>query len=193
MQKLSISLAGLICFLFPAIALSQAIPSGASVRYSVQISNGPPGSCACFSLQGASGDLFWKLGPQPGAALSLSVDLGVEHTGNLNGAGYGLTLSTFTAGPQIALPRIKRVHPFAHALFGVAHGSGSEFPKNGALTDSANSFAFLTGGGADFHLNGLISLRLAQVDYLRTSLPNNVNDSQNNLRVGGGVVFRFIR
>lgn len=193
MQKLSIPLAGLICFLFPAMALSQALPSGASVRYSAQISNGPPGSCACFSLQGASGDLLWKLGPQPRGPLSLAVDLGVEHTGSLNGAGYGLTLSTFTAGPRITLPRIKRVHIFGQTLFGFAHGSGSEFPKNGTLNDSANSFAFLPGGGADFHLNGLISLRLAQVDYLRTSLPNNTNDWQNNLRVGGGLALHFIR
>ncbi len=193
MQKLCISLAGLICFLCPAIALSQALPSGASIRYSAQISNGPPGDCACFSLQGASGDIWWKLGPLPGRPLSLAVDLGVEHTGNLNGAGYGLTLSTYTAGPRIALPRIKHIHPFAQALFGLAHGSGSEFPKNGALTDSANSFAFLAGGGVDLHLNQLISLRLAQVDYLRTSLPNNTNGWQNNLRVGGGLALHFIR
>lgn len=194
MQKLCIPLVGLICFLAPATALSQALPSSVSVRYSAQISNGPPGTCACFSLQGASGDLVWKLSPLPSSGvLRLAVDLGVEHTADLNGAGYGLTLSTFTAGPRIELPRIKHLHPFAQGLFGLAHGSGSQFPENGTLTDSANSFALLAGGGADFHLNGLVSLRLVQVDYLRTSLPNNANDWQNNLRVGAGVAFHFFR
>ena len=189
MQKACITFAWFLFLFLPANALSQGMPGSAAIRYSAQISNAPPGSCDCFALQGISGDLDWRLkSVHRAASLDVAVDLGVEHTGDANGAGYGLTLSTFTAGPRAELPGYKRVHPFVQALFGLAHGSGSQFPQNGTLVSSANSFAVEAGGGADYRLSGMFSVRLLQMDYLRTSLPNNVNDWQNNLRVGAGFV-----
>jgi opacity protein-like surface antigen len=86
----------------------------------------------------------------------------------------------------------KKAQPFAQALFGLAHGSGSEFPHSGnGLTTSANSFAFDLGAGADFPVNKRLSVRILQLDYLRTALPNNSNNWQNNLRISAGLTLRF--
>jgi len=85
-----------------------------------------------------------------------------------------------------------KVKSFAQALFGLAHGSGSEFPHSGnVLTTSANSFVLDLGTGADIPVNKRLSVRILQLDYLRTALPNNSNDWQNNLRIGAGLTLRF--
>jgi opacity protein-like surface antigen len=116
----------------------------------------------------------------------LAADIGVEHTGSVSNAGYGLTLSTFTAGSRFGLS-VKKAQ-----LFRSAHGSGSEFPHSGnVLTTSTNSFAFDLGAGADFPVNQRLSVRILQLDYLRTALPNNSNNWQNNLRFGAGLALRF--
>ncbi len=178
-------------------ARAQAIPSQVNLRFSEQLSNGPAGQCGCFTLSGGAGDLYWKILHMPGSralGVGLAADAGVEHTGNENGAGYGLTLTTLTAGPRLQLPSAHHLHPFAQALFGFAHGSGSQFPQQNSLVSSANSFALDFGGGADYFLpSHLISIRVLQADYLRTELPNNTNDWQNNLRIGAGITLHFSR
>jgi peptidoglycan-associated lipoprotein len=189
MQKAWLVFATLSCL--GVVLHAQAIPSEIGVRYSAQISNGPAGSCGCFTLQGAAADFNWNLPPKragakPGPRLSLAFDAGMEHTGNMNGVGYGLTLSTFAAGPRLTLP-VRRVRPFAQALFGMAHGANSEFPQSSTLSSSANSFALDLGAGADLPLNKHLALRFLQLDYLRTALPNNTTNWQNNLRIGAGL------
>jgi hypothetical protein len=49
------------------------------------------------------------------------------------------------------------------------------------------------GAGADVPLNKRISARILQLDYLRTTLPNNTTNWQNNLRIGAGLTLRFSR
>jgi len=193
MTKVSIGLAALLCLALPAAARAQAIPREVDFRYSEQISNGPAGTCGCFPMQGAAGDVYWQikeLVPHHKADLGFAVDLGVEHTGNENNDGYGLTLTTLTAGPRFKFP-IGRVHTFAEALFGFGHGSGSEFPHDGTLATSANSFALDVAGGADYPVNKRLSIRMLQIDYLRLSLPNNSTDWQNNLRLAAGLTLHF--
>jgi opacity protein-like surface antigen len=192
MQKACNILAAFLFLTLTSAAQAQWLPSQASLRYSAQISNGPAGDCECFTLQGAAADLYWNIGPaKPRLGVGIAFDAGVEHTGDVNGAGYGLTLSTFTAGPRIKLP-LGKTQAFAQALFGVAHGSGSEFPQsNNTLMDSANSFALVAGAGADYPINQQLSVRFLQVDYLRTALPNNSNNWQNNLRIAAGLTFHF--
>ena len=192
MPKVCIALVSLLCLALMTAARAQLLPRDAGLRYGEQFSNAPAGSCGCFTLQGAAADAAWNLGPLSSALhLRLAADISVEHTGNVNNAGYGLTLSTFAAGPRFRLPG-KKAQPFAQALFGLAHGSGSEFPRSGnGLTTSANSFAFDLGAGADFPVNKRLSVRILQLDYLRTALPNNSNNWQNNLRISAGLTLRF--
>jgi hypothetical protein len=50
------------------------------------------------------------------------------------------------------------------------------------------------GGGIDYRLSSRFSIRPAKLDYLLTrfnELNNNNRQSQNNLRVSTGIVFRF--
>ena len=192
MRKVWRSIAALILLTLALSAGAQLLPKQASFRYSEQLSNGPAGTCGCFTLQGAALDGYWKmLSGGPDVQLGLVVDAGVENTGNVNGQGYGLTVSTYTAGPRLLFSAGK-FHPFAQVLFGLAHGSGSQFPQsNNTLTPSANSFAFDLGGGFDYALRKRLSVRFLQVDYLRTSLPNNTTNWQNNLRLSGGLTVHF--
>jgi hypothetical protein len=76
-------------------------------------------------------------------------------------------------------------------LLGFAHGSGSQFPQNNSLVATANSPAFDVGAGADYSVSKRVSMRFLQVDYMRTGLPNNVNNWQNNLRIGAGITLHF--
>ena len=191
MLKVCMTLVALLCLALATFAQAQVLPQDVGLRYSEQVSNGPAGSCGCFTLQGAAADAAWNLGHLSSALyLRLAADVGAEHTGNVNNAGYGLTLSTFTAGPRFNLPGNK-VKPFAQALFGLAHGSGSEFPQGNSQESSANSFALDLGAGADIPVNKRLSVRILQLDYLRTALPNNSTNWQNNLRIGAGLTLRF--
>jgi len=189
MQKFRFTLAALLFFPMAAAALAQGIPSSVGLRFSEQISNSLQSSSG-FAMQGAAADANWKLPLSGVFHLGLAADAAVENTGNVNSAGYGLTLTTFTAGPRLTLPG-KKTQPFAQALFGLAHGSGSNFPSGNQLVNSANSFALDAGVGVDHSLTKQLSLRLLQVDYLRTALPNNSNQFQSNLRISAGLTLRL--
>lgn len=193
MQKAWFVIATLLCW--PIALHAQAVPAEIGLRYSLQASNGPAGDCGCFTLQGAAADLNWDLlrthaGGSLPVRLGMVFDAGLEHASKINGAGYGLTLSTFAAGPRLTAS-VRRLRPFAQVLVGIAHGTGSEFPQNGMLRLTANSFALDVGGGADVPLNKHLAVRVLQVDYLRTELPNNTSNWQNNLRVGAGLTLRL--
>jgi opacity protein-like surface antigen len=100
------------------------------------------------------------------------------------------TLSTYLFGPRVSYHRFGRVTPFGEVLFGVAH-TGTELL---GTTNSQNAFAMTVGGGIDYRVNSRFSIRPAKVDYLLTrfnefGIPN--AQTQNNLRVSTGIVFRF--
>lgn len=82
-------------------------------------------------------------------------------------------------GPRVSVS-MRKIRPFAQALFGLAHASTHGF-------GSDTSFATALGGGLDYHLIPLVAWRF-QGDYLRTYL---FNTSQNNARFSTGVVIRF--
>jgi hypothetical protein len=77
-------------------------------------------------------------------------------------------------------------------LAGAVHGFDGQFPNNsGTLLNSATNLAVLVGGGLDLELNNRLAVRAGQVDYGLNHLPNNVNNSENLLRVSAGVVLRL--
>jgi len=93
-------------------------------------------------------------------------------------------LHTFMFGPVLRLPNPTHFTPFVHALGGAAHTSAGALGINGSDT----SAAWAVGGGLDLNIAPIISVRLAQVDYLQTRTGG---DSQNNFRYSAGVVLRF--
>jgi len=194
MHKLSIVALVLACMTLSASAQSHSSAASVNVRFSEQISNGPAGSCGCFAMQGAAGDVAWRvyrLGRGNGGSLSGVADVGVEHTGSVSGAPYGLTLTTVSFGPRFTVPASRHAQIFAQSLFGVAYGSNSQFPEHNTFVTSANSFALNLGAGLERSLSEHIAVRILQMEYLRTALPNNSSNWQNNLRLSAGITFRF--
>ena len=193
MQKIGILGLALFCLAASAAAQSKWTPSEANIRFSEQISNGPAGSCGCFAMEGVAGDVAWDIhqyGAEHKRALGAVADLSVEHAGQVNNAPYGLTLTTLAFGPRYT-SAVGHSHLFAQSLFGFAHGSNSEFPVNNSLVSSANSFAVDLGAGADYAIRKRLSIRMAQIEYLRTQFPNNARDWQNNLRISAGITLSF--
>jgi opacity protein-like surface antigen len=85
-------------------------------------------------------------------------------------------------GPRLSVP-VGKFTPFAEAFVGVAHiHTGGTLP-----TPSNTSFAYAFGGGLDYRIIRPIALRV-EGDYLRTQF---FSTTQNNFRLGVGVVVRF--
>ncbi len=116
-----------------------------------------------FSLNGGNASVAYNFKNW----LSGVADFGGYHNTNILGSGGSDTLSTYLFGPRVSYRRFGRITPFGQVLFG---------------------------GGVDYRLSSRFSIRPAQVEYLLTRF-NEFTDpraqSQNNLRVSTGIVFRF--
>ncbi len=157
-----------------------------SAGYDYVRANAPPSDCQCFGLQGGY----------------LSVDFGItnwfsiegevtgQHGNDISALGQDLTLFTFAGGPKIHRS-FGRFEPFAKVLMGGAHGSDSYFPSGTSSSTSASSLELSAGGGLDVLLTKHVAVRLFDVQYMRTELPNGVNNEQNHLVAGAGIVYRF--
>ena len=195
MKRFGILVPALLLAPYLCAAETPGLPQEINVRYEAQISNAPSGTCGCFTLQGGGLDADWRLIGlgKSRAALGLIADVGASHTGTVNDANYGLTFSTYTFGPRVTMPLARKMDAFGQVLFGVAHGSGSQFPQGNSLVASANSFALNLGGGGNYRIDRLMSIRVLQVEYIRSQLPNTTSDWQNNLRIGAGLTFNLRR
>jgi hypothetical protein len=91
---------------------------------------------------------------------------------------------TFMFGPRISFRGNERVTPFVHALFGAAHESASI----AGVQAEDTAFAAAVGGGFDVYGSGSIGWRVIQADYFYTRFNSN---SQDNWRVGTGILFRW--
>jgi peptidoglycan-associated lipoprotein len=182
----------------PLPAAAQATPAGSSrdgaevaVQYTYVRSNAPPAQCDCFSLSGGGISVAQPWGTGHLAAV---FDASVAHGGKISPGGYDLTLSSFTEGVRYRPFLRTRWSPYGQILVGVAAVSGTLVEGNTpAANDTPVNFASVVGGGLDYRLRGRWSLRLFEADYFLTTYRNGVNDHQNNLRIGSGVVYRFGR
>jgi opacity protein-like surface antigen len=121
------------------------------------------------------------------------------------------TTYTFMVGPVISYRTKSRLTPFGHGLFGWDRNSldasmitGVPVPVATAASTSTD-FVMAGGGGLDFKLSRRFAVRLAQVDYFRTSLNLNsfygrafgsgllpgLATHQDSLRISAGAVVRF--
>lgn len=173
-------------FSIPGLAAGQAL-FDVGGGYTYVRANAPPGGCGCFSLNGGNGWLALN------ATKSIAVvgEVGVQHASNVVGTGADLTLTSYLFGPRYTVRRFGRLQPFAQVLLGGAHASGSLAPGSSGLAGSANAFATIVGGGLDVRLNEHFSLRAIEANYYFTKFDNGVNDRENNLRIGVGIIFRF--
>jgi outer membrane immunogenic protein len=109
---------------------------------------------------------------------------GYGATSKVNGALVGGAF-TYLFGPRVNF-RHGKVMPFAQTLFGgirTTDGIGESGPEN--------NFAMTVGGGVDFKVSTRVSVRPVQAEYFMTRLPNGLNNRENNLRIGAGIILRL--
>lgn len=152
-------------------------------------------ACHCFWLQGLSANAslnFYR-------GLGIAVDLTQGSASNIE-PGLDLKKITFAVGPRytLDLAHFKRMKDsqhaprlFGQALFGPSHAYNSFFPTPTGSTSSANSFSIQLGGGADLPLKRGFGLRLLEIDYVRTTFPNDYSNIQNDYRLGFGFSYRL--
>jgi hypothetical protein len=140
-----------------------------------------------FWLEGGSADFNVTLTH----GLGLTASVGGLDTGN-SGDGVPLKLGVLTFGPSYGLRTHLGKHPadlFVHGLVGSVKAFNGVFPAAGGATHGANSLAAKAGGGVDLTLSPHLSVRLFEVNWLRTELPNATTNVQNDLVLSAGIVF----
>jgi len=137
-----------------------------------------------FHLNGGSASAAYNINNW----LSGVADFGGYNNGNVFTRGSG-TLSTYLFGPRVSYRHIRRITPFGEVLFGVAHANASAF----GTANSQTGFSMSVGGGVDYKLLDHVSLRPFEADYLLTRFGVGAlgTQTQNNVRISTGLVFRF--
>jgi hypothetical protein len=191
------------CILSGAAAWGQQSPSAAKqtpVSYDVALTFSPELG------QGAGvNNYFWMEGAGLDAVATFSNGWGIsaalngEHRSNIQ-PNVDLSKITFLAGPRYTgtlhtwkhgSGKSHTLEIFGEGLLGDAHAFNSAIPTLAGLNSSADVFAVQAGGGLNLALCHRWGLRLLQADYVRTALPNNSSNSQNDLRLAFGATYHF--
>jgi hypothetical protein len=185
-------LLGLMFIALPVPLAAQIIPHVAifgGYTYVHASRNGATG----FSLNGWDGSLEVK----PASWLGFVGDVSRQYA-SPNGIRENQTSILF--GPQISVPGIPRVIPFAHAMAGVVHGTnralalGIPCPSTGPCYNysiaTGTALATAVGGGVDIKLTGPVWIRAIQADWLHGNLSP---DHHTQARLSTGIVIRFGR
>ena len=173
-------------FLIPEPARCQEAKLDFSADYSYLRANSSGGG-GSFNSQGGNVTGTWNWKPWLGVA-------GDVAGYNFGGQPPGVKgrLFTYTAGPRLC-SRSERTRWvfFAHALAGYAHLSGSVDGESA----SANGFALIAGGGADWRVFPGLAVRVFEADYLMTRVTRLTNTPgiQNDVRLSAGLVVYFGR
>jgi hypothetical protein len=162
--------------------------------YTAERGEQAPGNCGCFWLQGFGVDAgltFWK-----GLAIAASFNSG--HASNI-APGVNLSKVQFAAGPRYTYTAWtgrdaaanRRLQLFGQGLFGGVHAYNGAFPGSSGVVTSAGSFDLEAGGGLNLFFSKALGVRLLEADYVRTSLPNNASNTQNDMRLAFGITWHI--
>jgi outer membrane protein OmpA-like peptidoglycan-associated protein len=150
-----------------------------------------------FGVPGSSGQTSFNFdGGSVGLSYNLNRWLGVAGEFSLYSiSGLPSASSrTYLFGPRFSR-RSERFHLYVQSLFGGAQlKSDTTAPPSTTFfgnTIHATSFAAALGGGFDVRLNSRLSWRVLQGEYLLTRFNQANTNSQNNIGVSTGLVFRF--
>ena len=113
-------------------------------------------------------------------------DLGGFYATSSGNGSFAGGVFTYLLGPRVNFRRGK-VTPFVQTLFGGVHTTDGIAPSTGAQ----DHFAMTAGGGIDFKVSRHVSVRPIQAEYFMTKIPDGLNNRQDNLRIGAGIVVRF--
>jgi hypothetical protein len=167
-----------------------------ALTYTTERGQQAPGICGCFWLQGVgvdAGFTFWK-----GLAIA-----GSFNTGNASNIAPGVGLSkvqfgvgpryTYTAWTGRGAEANRRLQLFGQWFIGGDHAYKGTFPGPNGVVTRAGSFELQAGGGVNFLLSKSLGVRLFEADYVRSSLPNDASNTQNDVRLGAGVTWHIGR
>jgi hypothetical protein len=163
-----------------------------AITYSTEHAQLAPGTCGCFWLQGGGADAAVTLWKGFGVAAGVTGEMvsnyapGVDFSKVSFMGGPRYTYTVWKAPPALQRPRLQI---FGAGLFGAVHAISGAFPTATGINTTANSFALETGGGLNFFFSRSTSVRLLEVDYVRTQLPNGYAGTQNDLRLAFGVSY----
>jgi hypothetical protein len=178
-----ITVIALTIFTFTTLATAQIPRGNVFFGYSYLRTDLPSGTHN--NLNGWNGSLEGKFLPWIGVVVDLSGHYGSAQfpivcgscSPTLDAKMYSVVL-----GPRVSVS-VGKITPFAHALFGASHITGSL----SGFSESDTSFASAYGGGLDYHLVPLVNWRF-QADLLHTRF---FSDTQNNVRLSTGIVLHF--
>ena len=130
-----------------------------------------------FWMQGGAAQLHARLWRNVGVV----ADVAGSHVGNIDSSGVGLDMVTKTFGPLFTWSvRHPKLSIYGQVLVGEANAFNGVFPSQTGAGTSASSLAVLVGGGATVNCSRHLAVRVVEVDWLRTQLPNATTDVQNN-------------
>ncbi len=201
----SVGLAGLLFFavtsMVPAQSLLRAPAYAASSRVPVAGSpfwahgdfainsytgtnNSPGTQCPCIGLNGYGFSGSFGVLPQ----LSIVAEGDYLHSRNALQQNQSLTLGTYMGGARYNLPfqvglMQNRAHLFVQGMLGGEHAGGSM----AGVADHTFAFATRIGGGFDVPMIHGMTIRMLQVDYLRSNFHNGGTNSQNNVLLSFGI------
>lgn len=153
--------------------------------------------CGCFWLYGGSTDIAFTFFHGLGVAANLTG----EHASDIQ-PGVDLDKVMFAMGPRYTYsPQKWNNHYlashgmafFGEGLVGGVHGFNTVFPSSNGAQGAASSFAIQVGGGMDLRVSKTIGIRAFEAHYVRSTLPNNADNVQHDLRLAGGISFHFTR
>jgi outer membrane immunogenic protein len=177
---------------------SRIPPIDVAATFTAEHAKISPGDCGCFWLQGGSGEANVYLF----RGLSAAVELTGSHVGNIT-PGVDISQISVMGGPRYTFGTSRwtdrifgtrhRTSFFGEALFGGVHAFDGVYPASTGLKTTATAFSMQVGGGFNVRLARSFGLRLIEVDYVRTSLPNGTTDSQHDLRLAAGISYQIHR
>jgi hypothetical protein len=147
-----------------------------------------------FWLQGGSAEVgisLWR-------GLAVTGNFTETHTASSGTQNVPLSLMVYTFGPRYRwkLPgkfslKGRQTSVFGEAMVGGAKGFDSLFPAGASITPSASSIAIQLGAGLDIQLKKHLSLRPAEISWVRMQLPNSTSNAQSDLRISTGAVLCY--
>lgn len=148
-----------------------------------------------FYLRGATIDYSWNM--PDGLGISVG-GTGLAVT-NLRGS-IDIHQVTFLAGPRYTfnLGHISPTHldrkgsVFIEGKGGYTFATTGQYPDStGEINNTGSGLTYSAGAGLNLHLYQRFDLRLFELDYVRTQLPNGTTNVQNTLRMATGINFHL--
>lgn len=171
-------------------------PATVAVTYNAERAKISPSHCGCFWFQGGAADANWKVWN----GLGLAAQVSGAHASNIapvTDTGVGISKISFLFGPRYTLRPAALRHGkrhtslFGEVLLGGVHAFDTVIPTSSGVTSNATAFALQTGAGANLWLTPHFGLRLIELDYTYSQLPNSADSIQNGFRIATGVVWHL--